>query len=184
VNGVLFAPLLLALAAPAANPAGSDYDPAPLSPIPPGWAELDLRVSTPGAAVAVDSGQFCGLPCRMLLAPGEHNLRLVAPELEARDLTRSLIDGSSLLLEGGLAEETSWNAWGIVLYALGAVAILTATGLVAYDVANNVGYAQGDWTNSYAAAGVAPVGLILAIWGAVRGAGEAEPAELTETVSP
>lgn len=172
--------VLLATAAVTRSAKASDeYDPDPRSPIPPGWSELDLRVDTPGAAVAVDTAQFCGLPCRMLLVPGEHAFRLVAPDLEPRDYTRTLGEGDTLLLQGSMAEESS-DAWGIALYTVGAAALLTAVALVAYDVAMNVGYAQGDWTQSYAAAGLGPVGLILAIWGAVRG-GDVEAAELSES---
>jgi hypothetical protein len=69
-----------------------------------------------------------------------------------------------------------------MLYVLGAAALLTGMSLACYDVAMNVGYAQSDWTISYVAAGVAPLGLILAIWGAARGGGE--PEELAETVVP
>jgi hypothetical protein len=173
-----------------AGAAEREYDPAPTSPIPEGWAELDLRVETPGAAVAVDTAQFCGLPCRMLLVPGEHVFTLVAPGFGPRDHMRTLLAGESLLFperptaepsEGGAlvvgeepsaGEGSSHDAWGIALYIIGAISILTATGLVAYDVAMNVGYAQGlesgDWTSSYVAAGLAPVGIALAIWGAVR----------------
>jgi hypothetical protein len=172
--------VLLLVAAAFAGPAraSDEYDPDPRSPIPAGWAELDLRVDTPGAAVAVDTAEFCGLPCRMLLSPGDHAFRLVAPGLEPREYTRTLVEGDTLLLQGGLAEETR-DGWGIALYTVGAVFLLTAVGLVAYDVAMNVGYAQGDWTASYVAAGFGPVGLALAIWGAVRGGSveATEPAE-------
>ena len=169
-----------------AGAAEREYDPAPTSPIPEGWAELDLRIDTPGAAVAVDTAQFCGLPCRMLLAPGDHVFTLVAPGFQPRDHVRTLTAGQSLLFPEGptgevtesgvplLAEEpaegggSSHDAWGIALYIMGAVSILTATALVAADVALNIGYAQGDWTKAYVAAGLAPVGIILTIWGAVR----------------
>jgi hypothetical protein len=169
-----------------AGAAEREYDPAPTSPIPEGWAELDLRIDTPGAAVAVDTAQFCGLPCRMLLVPGDHVFTLVAPGFGPRDHMRTLLAGESLLFperpagepsEGGapvvgetpaVDGETTHDAWGIALYIIGAVSILTATALVAYDVATNVGLWQDDWTRSYVAAGLAPVGIILAIWGAVR----------------
>jgi hypothetical protein len=169
-----------------AGAAEREYDPAPTSPIPEGWAELDLRIETPGAAVAVDTAQFCGLPCRMLLAPGDHVFTLVAPGFQPRDHVRTLIAGQSLLFPERPAGEpsegvtpiaieepeagggSSHDAWGIALYILGAVSILTATALVAADVAVNVGYAQGDWTKAYVAAGLAPVGIALTIWGAVR----------------
>lgn len=163
-----------------APPHRGEYDPSPTSPIPPGWSELDLRLDTPGAAGVVDTTHFCGLPCRILLAPGEHAFRLVVPDLDPRDYVRTFEDGKSLLLEGGLVEE-SRDGWGIALYTIGAVALLTATALVAADVALNVGYAQGDWTKSYAAAGLGPIGLALAIWGAVRG-GDIETTEPTESV--
>jgi hypothetical protein len=178
----LFPAFLLSLsAAGAAPPDRGEYDPSPSSPVPPGWSELDLRIDTPGAAVAVDTAHFCGLPCRVLLAPGEHAFRVVAPGLDPRDYARTFEDGRSLLLEGGLVQE-SWDGWGIALYVIGAAALLTATGLVAADVALNVGYARHDWTKSYVAAGLGPVGLILAVWGAARGSGGAEAIVLRETV--
>ncbi|MBI5490830.1 MAG: hypothetical protein HY905_26085 [Deltaproteobacteria bacterium] len=178
---LLPAALLLSLAeTPGAPPDRGEYDASPSSPIPPGWSELDLRIDTPGAGVVVDTAQLCGLPCRMLLAPGEHAFRLMAPDLDARDYTRTFEEGSSLLLEGGLVEE-SRDGWGIALYVIGAAALLTATALVAADVALNVGYAQGDWTKSYAAAGLGPIGLALSIWGAVRG-GDVEAIEPSESV--
>ncbi len=183
---VLVAPACLAVFAATATAAEREYDPAPTSPIPEGWAELDLRIDTPGAAVAVDTAQFCGLPCRMLLVPGEHVFTLVAPGFNPRDHVRTLVAGESLLfperpagapIEEGtpaVAEvpadggEGGHDAWGIALYVIGAVSILTATGLVAYDLAMNFGYGRGGWTGSYVAAGLAPVGIALAIWGAVR----------------
>lgn len=153
----------------------------PSSDIPPGWAELQIDLEPGGAAVAVDSGQFCGLPCRMLLAPGEHTLVLSHPDLDPRTLTRILEEGRSLRLSGSLVAQRP-DAWGIALYAFGSIALLTAMGLVAWDVAVNVGYGQGDWTRAYVAAGLGPVGLALAIWGAVRGnRGEGE---LRETWVP
>jgi hypothetical protein len=180
---IVLAGILPGLAGPtAARAAAAEYDPAPTSPIPAGWAELDLHVDAPGAAVAVDTGHFCGLPCRILLSPGAHNLRLVAPDLEPRDFTRTLDAGSSLSFAGPLVRE-EWDGWGIALYVLGAAALLTSIGLVASDVATNVGEARDDWTASYAAAGLGPAGLILAIWGAVRGAGSETPLDPLESVS-
>lgn len=174
------AALVACLAAPAAraaDPAAS----APASSIPIGWAELFVDLEPGGAAVAVDSGQFCGLPCRMLLAPGEHTLVLSHPDLDPRTLTRTFDEGRSLLLGGSLVARGPDTA-SILLYAAGAIAILTATGLLAWDVAVNVGYGQGDWTRAYVAAGLGPVGLALAIWGAARG--DAGEGELRETWIP
>jgi hypothetical protein len=188
MRGLLVVPVLacLPLVATGAGAAEREYDPAPTSPIPEGWAELDLRIDTLGAAVAVDTAQFCGLPCRMLLAPGDHVFTLVAPGFQPRDHVRTLIAGQSLLFPERPAAEPSGggtpgvveqpeagggrshDAWGIALYIIGAVSIVAATALVAADVAVNVGYAQTDWTKAYVAAGLAPVGIALTIWGAVR----------------
>jgi hypothetical protein len=117
----------------------------------------------------------------MLLAPGEHTLVLSHPDLDPRTLTRTFDEGRSLLLSGSLVAPGPDTA-GILLYAAGAIAILTATGLLAWDVAVNVGYGQGDWTRAYVAAGLGPVGLALAIWGAARG--NTGPGEIRETWSP
>ena len=162
--------LLVAPAARAAEPT----TPAASSTVPEGYAELHVDLGPGGVAVEVDSGQFCGVPCRMLLAPGEHTFVLSHPDLDPRTFTRTFDDGRSLLLEGSLVGE-ELDTVGIVLYALGALAILTATGLVAWDVAVNVGSGGSSWTRSYVAAGLGPVGLVLAIWGAARGGtGEGE----------
>jgi hypothetical protein len=155
--------------------------PAPASTIPDGYAELHVDLGPGGTAVAVDSGHFCGVPCRMLLTPGEHTFELTHPDLDPRSFTRTFDAGRTLLLEGSLVGE-ELDTVGIVLYALGAIAILTATGLVAWDVAVNVGYGEGDWTRSYVAAGLGPVGLVLAIWGAARD--DAGEGEITEAWAP
>lgn len=174
------AALVVSLAAPAAR-AADPAESSPSSAVPEGYAELHVDLVPGGAALALDSGQFCGLPCRTLVVPGEHTFVLSHPDLDPRSFTRTFDEGRSLLLGGSLVG-TGPDTLGIVLYALGAIAILTATGLVAWDVAINVGYGEADWTRSYVAAGLGPVGLILAIWGAVRG-GDGE-GEIRETWVP
>jgi hypothetical protein len=154
--------LLLGLAAAPARAQEASAPPASLD----GWSELDLRLELEGAAVVVDEHRFCDLPCRMLLAPGEHHVVLTAPEMRPRSFTRDFPEGQSLLIEGDL--EGGLDGWGIALYAVGGALLAVAMSLVAWDVARNVGYADDDWTASYAACGLAPVGLALALWGAIR----------------
>jgi hypothetical protein len=132
-----------------------------------GWSELDVRIEHSGGYLEVDTGHFCGLPCSLLLAPGEHTFHLGAPGEETQTLVRTFEPDRSLLLEGDLIDSGT-DGWGVALYAVGAALLLTAVALVSYDVAVNVGEGGDDWTLSYVAAGLGPVGIALAIWGSVR----------------
>ncbi|MDI7269733.1 MAG: hypothetical protein QME96_17225 [Myxococcota bacterium] len=132
------------------------------------WAELDLRIDVPGATVEVDTGQFCPLPCSMLLAPGPRRFTLDLPGADLRTLDRVLEAGNSLRIE---AARSGPDVLGVVLYAVGLAAVVAAAAMVSYDVAVNVGHGRDDWNLAFGGVGLAIGGVLLAIWGAARDPG-------------